>query len=119
MIKKLKFLGQLALLSFIYFLGNRIALGTGLPVPGNVAGVVLLFGLLWFRVIRLEWVQDAADFLIRHLLFLFLPFVVDLMNWGRFFYSYGFRLALAIGVSTLLAFLVTGSVVQLLQRGRA
>ncbi len=114
--KKLQFLGQLALLSLIYVVGNKVVLLTGLPVPGNVVGVVLLYALLNLGLIRLEYVQDAADFLLRHLVFFFIPVAVDLMNWGGLFYQYGLVLALAILVSTLLTFLGTGYIAQWLQR---
>lgn len=117
MLHKVKMLGQLAILTGIYLLGNRLAQLTGIPIPGNVVGVVLLYALLALGIIKLAWVQDAADFLIRHLIFFFIPVAVDLMNWGGVFARYGVRLALAIGVSTVLTFLVTGHLAQWL-RGR-
>lgn len=115
--KKLQFLGQLALLCAIYWIGNKVVLLAGLPIPGNVVGIVLLYSLLNLGVIRLEFVQDAADFLLRHLVFFFIPVAVDLMNWGGLFYKYGLLLALAIFVSTILTFLGTGFIAQWLQRG--
>jgi holin-like protein len=114
---KLRFLGQLAVLIGIYAAGNQIVRLTGLPVPGNVVGIVLLYVLLNLGLLRLEQVQDAADFLLRHLVFFFIPVAVDLMNWGGVFYRYGFALALAIAVSTILTFLGTGHLAQWLQRG--
>jgi holin-like protein len=111
-----QFLGQLAVLVGIYLAGNRIVLLTGLPLPGNVVGVVLLYLLLNLGLLRLEQVQDAADFLLRHLVFFFIPVAVDLMNWGGFFWTYGLKLALAIGVSTILTYLGTGFVAQWLHK---
>lgn len=115
--KKAQFLGQLAVLIAIYLAGNKVVLLTGLPVPGNVVGVVLLYALLNLGLIRLEHVQEAADFLLRHLVFFFIPVAVDLMNWGGVFYRYGLALALAIAVSTILTFLGTGYLAQWLQKG--
>ncbi|HEY3399751.1 MAG TPA: CidA/LrgA family protein [Geothrix sp.] len=115
--KKVQFLGQLAVLIAIYLVGNKVVLLTGLPVPGNVVGVVLLYALLNLGLIRLEHVQEAADFLLRHLVFFFIPVAVDLMNWGGVFYRYGLALALAIAVSTVLTFLGTGYLAQWLQKG--
>jgi holin-like protein len=112
----LQFLGQLALLIAIYLLGNQVAQWTHLPIPGNVVGIVLLYALLNLGLVRLEHVQDAADFLLRHLVFFFIPVAVDLMNWGGVFYRYGWMLALAILVSTILTFLVSGFLAQWLQR---
>ena len=115
--KNLQFLGQLAVLIVIYLVGNQIVRLTGLPVPGNVVGVVLLYALLNLGLIRLEQVQDAADFLLRHLVFFFIPVAVDLMNWGGLFYRYGLMLALAIAVSTVLTYVGTGWIAQWLQKG--
>jgi holin-like protein len=117
--KKLQFLGQLAVLIAIYLVGNLVVRLTRLPVPGNVVGVILLYALLNLGLIRLEQVQDAADFLLRHLLFFFIPVAVDLMNWGGLFYKYGLMLALAIVVSTILTYLGTGWIAQWLHKGEA
>lgn len=115
--KKLQFLGQVALLTGIYLLGNKIATFAHLPVPGNVVGIVLLYTLLNLGVVPLACVQDAADFLLKHLVFFFIPVAVDLMNWGGVFYRYGLALALAILISTILTFLGTGCIAQRLQKG--
>jgi holin-like protein len=114
--KKIRLLAQISVLSAIYLAGNWIARKTGLPVPGNVLGIVLLYALLNLGVIRLEHVQDGADFLLRHLVFFFIPVAVDLMNWGGVFLRYGLKLALAIAISTALTFLGTGLIAQWLQR---
>ena len=114
--KKIRLLAQVAVLSAIYLAGNWIVRKTGLPVPGNVVGIVLLFALLGLGLLRLEHVQDAADFLLRHLVFFFIPVAVDLMNWGGVFLRYGLRLALAIAISTALTYLGTGFIAQWLQR---
>jgi holin-like protein len=116
MIHKLKMFGQLAILVGIYLAGNKLVQLARLPIPGNVVGVILLFALLSAGILRLEQVQDAAEFLIRHLVFFFIPVAVDLMNWGGVFARYGLRLALAIGLSTVLTFLVTGHLAQALRR---
>ena len=116
--KKVQFLGQLALLSAIYLGGNWAVKALGWPIPGNVVGILVLYVLLNTGVIRLEWVQDAADFLLKHLVFFFIPVAVDLMNWGSVFRRYALPLTLAIGVSTVATYLVTGSVAQWLQKDR-
>ena len=59
-------LGQLFVLTAIYWLGNQLVVFIGLPIPGNVVGVLLLLGMLMTGVIKLHHVQEAADFLIIH-----------------------------------------------------
>ncbi len=114
----LRFLGQLGLLTAIYLAGNRLVLWAGLPIPGNVVGIILLYALLNLGLVRLDQVQEAADFLLRHLVFFFIPVAVDLMNWGGVFYRYGLVLALAIILSTILTFLGTGFIAQWLQKDK-
>ena len=114
--KKLQFLAQLAVLVGIYLIGNQVVRLARLPIPGNVVGIVLLYALLNLGLVRLEHVQDAADFLLRHLVFFFIPVAVDLMNWGGLFYKYGLMLALAIVVSTILTYVGTGWIAQWLQK---
>ncbi len=118
MTQTLKALGQLALLWAIY-LGSTWLVGfLGLPIPGNVVGVVLLFSLLCLGVVKLEYVELAADLLLKHLVFFFVPIAVGLMEWGGVFREYGLTLALAIVLSAVLPLLAVGGLTQLLNARR-
>ena len=108
--------GQLILIWFIYWVSNAFADFSGLPIPGNVIGVILLFGLLSARIVRLEQIVEGADFLLKHLVFFFIPLTVSLMNWGHIFYDYGIVLAAAIVISTILPFWTVGYLTQLFIR---
>ena len=102
-VRALKYCGQLALLWGISLLGDYLASLTDLPIPGNVLGVAILFSLLCLGVIRIEMVENMADFLLKHLVFFFIPIVAGLMEWGGMFREHGPELALAIIVSSLAA----------------
>lgn len=71
-------LGLVVLFAYLYA-GEWLVGLLGVPVPGSVAGMVLLTASLRAGVLRLEWVQSAADLLVRHLAFLFVPPGVGLM----------------------------------------
>jgi holin-like protein len=115
--KLLRLVGQGFLLWIIFWLGNKIALVSGLPIPGNVFGMLLLYFFLMCGVIQLRFIQDAADFLLRHMLFFFIPIAVGLMNWGTVFYDYGVVLVLALVVGAVLPFFIVGTLVKLIYRG--
>ncbi|SMC50747.1 CidA/LrgA family protein [Sporomusa malonica] len=115
--KGLQMLGQGVLLWMVYWLGNQISLVSGLPIPGNVFGMMLLFVLLLFGVIKLHYIQDAADFLLKHMLFLFIPIAVGLMNWGAVFYEYGIILALALVAGAVFPLFAVGVLTQALHKG--
>jgi holin-like protein len=100
-VQTLRYFFQLAILWGIYLLSDLLVSLAALPIPGNVLGVVILFGLLCLGVIKLEQVEGMADFLLKHLVFFFVPIVAGLMEWGGMFKEYGLTLALAIVASSL------------------
>ena len=116
MTETLKALGQLAILWVIYAASTWLAKASGLPIPGNVLGVLLLFALLCLGVLKLEQVQLAADFLLKHLVFFFAAVAVGLMEWGSVFYDYGLILLLAIVLSAVLPLLTVGLLAQRMAR---
>lgn len=118
MTQTLKALGQLAILWAIYQGSTWLAKATGLPIPGNVLGVLALFGLLCLGVLKLSQVELAADFLLKHLVFFFMSIAVGLMEWGSVFYNYGAVLLAAIVVSAVVPLLLVGCVAQVMYRRR-
>lgn len=116
MTQTFKVICQAALLCLIYWTCHWFVILTGLPVPANVLGIVVLFSLLFFDVIKEEHISEAAGFLLKHLVFFFVPVAVGLMEWGGVFYDYGFVLLAAIVVSSLLPLAVVGFLSQFLQK---
>lgn len=104
----LKLLCQTAVLALIYWGCTWFVTVTGLPIPGNVLGIMLLFVLLCCGVIKEEHISEAAGFLLKHLVFFFVPVAVGLMNWGGVFYEYGLVLLAAIVISSLVPLFVVG-----------
>ena len=117
-LKLLRMIGQGLLLWLIYWLGNQITAVTGLPIPGTVFGMVLLFGLLACGVLKLSYIQETADFLLKHMLFFFIPVAVGLMDWGAVFYEHAVVLAAALLAGAVLPFFTVGIITQLLHRER-
>lgn len=78
----------------------------GLPVPGNVLGIVILFVLLDLGVVRTEHISAGAGFLLRHLVFFFVPFAVGLMNFGDLFLEHGLLLVAAVLLATVIPIFV-------------
>lgn len=116
MTQTIKALGQLALLWAVYQGSAWLAAATALPIPGNVLGVVLLFTLLALGVVKLQHVELAADFLLKHLVFFFVPIAVGLMEWGGVFADYGPTLLAAIVLSAAAPLLAVGGLAGLLHK---
>ncbi|SPF46313.1 LrgA family protein [Candidatus Desulfosporosinus infrequens] len=111
-----KIMGQIFLLWLIYSLSTWVVNFFHLPIPGSVLGMITLFFLLSIGVIKEEWLSAATAPLLKHLSFFFIPIAVELMEWGDLFVQKGALLFLPLVVSTLVALLVTGGMVQLLHK---
>lgn len=64
--------GLLVLLAF-FLAGEALASAARVPLPGSVAGMLLLAAALWLRWVPEPLVRPAADFLLRHMALLFVP----------------------------------------------
>ena len=116
-VKRIGFIGaQIALLLLLNTAGTALVAGLGLPFPGTVAGLVLLFGALVSGVIPLAWVEEAAGLLTRHLAFFFIPIAVGLMTFGELLFANGAALLIALALSAAIGIGVTGGTAQMLSR---
>nr|WP_257907187.1 CidA/LrgA family protein [Janibacter limosus] len=74
------FVNGLLWLSGCQLVGEVISHALGLPIPGSVIGMVLLFGVLLVRKPEVDsGTLGAADGLLRHLQLLFIPAGVGVM----------------------------------------
>lgn len=109
---------QLPIFILIYQAGCLLARLSGITVPGNVIGMVLLFGLLMSGVIPPRFVERGAGLLTRHLAFFIIPIAVGAMDFGGLLLAHGPALLLALGGSFVVGIAVTGRVAQLLAARR-
>ncbi|MGZ4111426.1 MAG: CidA/LrgA family holin-like protein [Tumebacillaceae bacterium] len=108
---------QVALLGLMSWVGNLISNGLHVPIPGSIVGLVLLFLLLKFGVIRMEWVEAGANFLLAELLLFFIPSTVGVIQYQNLA-SQAPVIVLVIGLSTLAVMAVTGVTAELVAKIR-
>lgn len=87
-------------------LGELIARGLSLPLPGPVIGMLLLLLALRWAPVRAS-VAVCADFLLSHLSLLFVPVGVGVMTHLSLVSQYGVRMMAVVIASTLLGLGVT------------
>jgi putative effector of murein hydrolase LrgA (UPF0299 family) len=90
----------------------------GLPLPGPVLGMLLLFVLLLGRVRLAEPVREPAQGLLRYFSLLFVPAGVGLMRHAGRLRAEVLPIAIALVVSTAVTVAVTALVFQLVARGK-
>ncbi|WP_040208675.1 CidA/LrgA family protein [Neobacillus jeddahensis] len=111
--KAWRFLIQMVILIAIYQIGNVTAWFLHLPIPGNVIGIILLFVLLWLGVIKIEQIEWATGWLLKHLGFFFIPISVGLMTLGNMFVSNGLAFLAILLVSAFIGLLFAGKTTQI------
>jgi len=114
----LKLLRQLLLILTICFSGEVINRLFGLPIPGNIIGMIMLFLCLYTGIVKLEMIADIARFLLDHLAFFFVPAGVGLMAYLDIIESSWPTILLISLITTIIVMLITGHTVQLLKGGK-
>ena len=73
---------QLAIIFTICLAGEVLHRIVGIPLPGNIIGMVLLFSLLCLKVIKPEQISGVSSFFLNHLALFFLPPSIAIMAVG-------------------------------------
>src|SRR5690625_4915146 len=113
-VKAINIIFQIGILYVLYIIGEWIADIFNLLIPGSVIGMILLLGLLFIRGLKLEWIEEGAGFMVRHLTFFFIPATVGIMQYYDIFAGKGFMLVIIVLISTILVMVVSGLMGQLL-----
>jgi holin-like protein len=102
-----EFVRGLAIVVAIFLAGNWLH-AHGFPIPGGVLGLLLFYGAMLTGVLKLRWVERAANLLLRHMVLLFVPLTVGLMDMGGILSRQAFAILASLLVSFLAVLLTTG-----------
>jgi len=112
----MRILLQLALILGICYIGDLIHEYTGVPIPGNILGMLILLLLLCLKIVKLEQIREISDFFLKRLAFFFLPPAIGLMLVGDDVKSQWPLLLFLCVVITIVTMAATGWTVQLLSK---
>ena len=89
-----------------------------LPIdfPASVIGMILLFALLVFRVLKVEHIREKGDFLLKNMAFFFIPSGVALLEQVDFLKGKIMILLLICLITMVLTFAATAFTVRLVSR---
>lgn len=105
-------IAQVSLLWAASFVGHEVVELAHLPLPGCVAGLLVMFAALSSGVIPLRFVEQGADLLVRNLPLFFVPLAVGFVTQGRLLATHGVPIFVALVASAALGFAVTGRIAQ-------
>ncbi|MDH6343995.1 holin-like protein [Parabacteroides sp. PFB2-12] len=93
-----------------YFLGEVCSLFINGFIPGSVIGMILLFLSLYFKLVKPEYVRDAATVITKNMAVFFIPPAVGLMAYAEYISRSIWTISLAIIISTILTLIVVAVV---------
>ncbi|MGD9871394.1 MAG: CidA/LrgA family protein, partial [Thauera sp.] len=111
-------IAALTLLLVFQLVGEVIARALGLPVPGPVIGMALLFLALLLRGGPGEGLRRTSGQLLQHLSLLFVPAGTGIVLYGERIAAEWLPLLVSLFLSTLLALAVTALVLKAFARRR-
>lgn len=97
-----------AILLGFNFLGLTLQHLLHLPIPGNVLGLILFVGGLFSKIIKLEWVETSAQFLLQHMAMFFVPLMVGTMVFFPVLKQNALSIVVGLIGSSLITMAVTG-----------
>jgi holin-like protein len=86
----------------------------GVPLPAGVLGLLLFLGALVTGIVKLKWVEETADLMVRHMLLLFVPLLAGLTVMGDVLRHDALALIASIVVSLAAVLLTTGGLAHFL-----
>lgn len=104
--------GGLAVL-LVFFLAGEIASGLGIPLPGNVIGMLLMTGALASGLLKPSRVEGAADTLLNNLAFFFVPPGVGVMVHAQLIGDHVAAISVAVIFAAGIVLVLTGITAQL------
>ena len=112
----MKIFNQLGIILGIWAVGELISslLSNIITMPGTIIGMIILFLLLQFKIMKEETIKDVADFLLGNMAIFFVPAGVSLINSLGLITENMLVLLLSGTVATIIIMIVTGKIVEIM-----
>ena len=107
-------IGALAILLILQLVGEVTVRWSGVPLPGPVVGMLLLFLALRWRQALPDTLRTVAETLLSHLSLLFIPAGVGIMRYGALLAEEWLAITITLILSTLITVAVTALVMEAL-----
>jgi len=107
---------QAAIIFGCLFFGELLVYVTGIKIPSSIIGMLLLTGLLYFKVVKIKQVRMISKGFGKNMAFFFVPPGVALMLYADTLKQEFWPIVVSSILSTLLVLAVTGWVYQFLRK---
>lgn len=100
------------ILVFILFVCNIISKSIAFVIPTPILGIIVLFLLLQFKIIKEDRIKNICEFLLKYMPLLFIPFLVGIVSYYGLIEKQLVPIVLNIAISAALTMVITAFVVE-------
>lgn len=111
-----KIMLQIGILILFTLAMNALSDWLHLPIPGTILGIIVLFLLLKLNIVKLDWIEAGASWLLAELLLFFIPAAVGIMKYIPMLKSNGLQILVVVISSTVIVMVSSGWVATLISR---
>ncbi|MBS4828879.1 MAG: CidA/LrgA family protein [Firmicutes bacterium] len=103
----MKIITQVGIIFGVCWAAQIVEQALPLAFPASVIGMILMFLLLAFRVLKVDHIREKSDFLLGNMAFFFIPAGVSIINYFDVLKDWVFQLIFICIVTTVITFAVT------------
>ncbi len=103
----MKIFGQLTLLATLGLVSSALASVLPFPFPGSIMSMLLLLGLMIFRIIKEEHIGQVAQFFLRYMGAFFVVPTIAIIEHKNLLQGFLIPFILVCIIATLLTFMAT------------
>lgn len=103
----LKIITQVGIIFGVCWVAQIVEQALPFAFPASVIGMILMFLLLAFRVLKVDHIREKSDFLLGNMAFFFIPAGVSIINYFDVLKDWVFQLIFICIVTTVITFVVT------------
>lgn len=109
----MKIIRQIGIIFTVCWLSLLVEKIVPFVFPSSVIGMILLFFCLLAGILKIEHIQEKADFLLENMAFFFVPAGVSIINYFDVLKSKWIQLVIICVISTVVTFAATAWSVRL------
>ena len=110
----MKYIKQLSIILLVSLIGEALHYFIPLTIPAGVYGIIILYLLLYFKIIKLQDVKPTGEFLIDILPIILIPSAVSLLNYFELLKVKALGYILTAIVSTVIVMFTAGKITDII-----
>ncbi len=112
----LKLLLQLTIIIIVWMIAGLLHASLLTFLPRGFVGLTLMLAILYSKILPFHYVSMGANFLLSHMILLFIPSTIGLIEYKDLILTQGVKIMVISIISPILMFFIVGHIVEWLYK---